>query len=255
MTCSTAQRKPFVPATLAAGERFGKYKGESEKAVRKAEVRPDRALEKIKQAWMRLLELYEVSERIDNRPNSNDRRDILCLEAETHYLIASGFVENINYPAKAVERFTILFDELGVQEHMSEYLMHFLNALVNKGRASRYVLDTRSWPFEPHFLGCGLSGKRLVIHGDCGDLIGCEMVSGKLIVNGNVGDNLGNHMEGGTIVVNGDLVTNECFVYGMKGGEVHINGDMILGRWTRDTSVENIQRGRIYHKRKLIVDK
>jgi glutamate synthase domain-containing protein 1 len=77
------------------------------------------------------------------------------------------------------------------------------------------------------FLGCGLGqdtkGVRIDAYGSTGDYLGSGMDGLEIYVHGNAQDQLGQIMKSGKLVVFGDV--GQTFMYGAKGGEVYVLGN------------------------------
>ena len=77
------------------------------------------------------------------------------------------------------------------------------------------------------FHGCGFgpdSGSvRMDIYGSSGDYIGSGIDGMTIHIHGNAQDQLGQIMKSGTLVIYGD--TGQTFMYGAKGGEVYVMGN------------------------------
>ena len=77
------------------------------------------------------------------------------------------------------------------------------------------------------FHGCGLglgSGEvRIDIYGSSGDYLGSGIDGLSIYVHGNAQDQVGQIMKSGTMVIYGD--TGQTFMYGAKGGEVYVMGN------------------------------
>ncbi|MBW1999962.1 MAG: glutamate synthase [Deltaproteobacteria bacterium] len=77
------------------------------------------------------------------------------------------------------------------------------------------------------FHGCGLgpeSGSvRIDIYGSSGDYLGSGMDGLSIYVHGNAQDQVGQIMKSGKLVIYGD--TGQTFMYGAKGGEVYVMGN------------------------------
>lgn len=82
---------------------------------------------------------------------------------------------------------------------------------------------------------------------------GSVWIGGILIVHGDVDGAVGTRMKGGSIEIFGDvdgwLARRNPHNVGMEmtGGEIHIHG--------RISNIGDVLHGKIFHKRKLIVDK
>jgi glutamate synthase domain-containing protein 1/glutamate synthase domain-containing protein 3 len=77
------------------------------------------------------------------------------------------------------------------------------------------------------FHGCGLGpssgGVRIDIYGSPGDYLGSGIDGLSLYVHGNAQDQVGQIMKSGKVVIYGD--TGQTFMYGAKGGEVYVMGN------------------------------
>ncbi|MFH1351782.1 MAG: glutamate synthase [Pseudomonadota bacterium] len=77
------------------------------------------------------------------------------------------------------------------------------------------------------FHGCGFGpesgGVRLDIYGSSGDYLGSGIDGLSIYVHGNAQDQLGQIMKSGKMVIYGD--TGQTFLYGAKGGEVYVMGN------------------------------
>jgi formylmethanofuran dehydrogenase subunit C len=82
-----------------------------------------------------------------------------------------------------------------------------------------------------HFIGYGMKGGELHIHGDAGRHVGGEMNGGRIKVSGNVGDYAGCEMHGGLIEIAGSAGSLIAAAYpgskkGMTDGTILIGGDV-----------------------------
>jgi len=239
---ATERRIIRVPPAVAFGSKFGKYKPEEEKEVRKVEIKEDNVLKKLKAAWKRF------------------RYDIL-ISWEKNYGVVSGQVKRLEYSSKDVENFCIALAEFQGEEHFGSKAGLFLSALINNGKDTDYVIHTQHLNREIRWLGYGnsrnitvngntggwvgfgMKGGSITVHGDVREAAGMEMKGGAIIVDGNATGRVGGSMKGGSITVNGDA--GGWVGLGMKGGEIHLEGDCQSLACTREG-------GRIYHKGKLI---
>ncbi len=77
------------------------------------------------------------------------------------------------------------------------------------------------------FHGCGLGpdsgGVRIDIYGSSGDYIGSGIDGLSVYIHGNAQDQLGQIMKSGKMVIYGD--TGQTFMYGAKGGHVYVMGN------------------------------
>jgi len=259
---TTEQHSNIQIPQLAARKRFGQYKKEEKKEIRKAEVKKDEKLEPILDRFRRVL------------------------DTPTHgfvpgqYKLCLSMLEGLQCTPGDVAKFSRMVVVFKNEENFDYKAGLFLSALVNHGRHRSYTLVTKDLGREVYRLGYW-NTKNLIIDGDGGFCLGQEMIAGTVLVRGTawrVGSGLrggritveagwdvgsemeageiivkeiaimtiGKSMRGGRIIIEGDVRAEAG--EGMKGGEIHLNGD--CGKIATD-----IQGGKIYHKGKLIVDK
>jgi hypothetical protein len=248
-----------VPA-LAIANKFGKYRPEEEKAVRKVEVVEDETLKQMKEAWKEL-----------------------WLTAH-HHLDAVRLVKPFEYSASDVEKFSIAIAEFQADDDFSFKAGIFLSVLINGGKENDYIIHTAHMAVPIHCIGfnntkcivvegdaggwCGqkMQGGRITVHGNTANalgydmedgcvivtgnatmLVGLSMKNGAIVVKGDAGNQVGTFMEGGSITVNGNV--DDTVGEGMLGGEIRLEGGY------RNIATWNFKHGKIFHKGKLIVDK
>ncbi|MGD2126834.1 MAG: hypothetical protein PVG99_12190 [Desulfobacteraceae bacterium] len=77
------------------------------------------------------------------------------------------------------------------------------------------------------FHGCGFGpdsgGVRIDVYGSCGDYLGSGIDGLSIYVHGNGQDQLGQIMKSGKMVIYGDI--GQTFLYGAKGGEIYVMGN------------------------------
>jgi hypothetical protein len=239
---------------LAASKRFGRYKDESVKTSRKPEVQETEGFKRIMESWISY---------------------IACPKPSTH--------EGFPYTPEDVARFCKALGAFqgSVIGPIESYSGFFLTDVINKGQHEDYHLDVSALPFKINNLGQN-NVKNLIIVGSTGGALGYEMVSGMIVLKGDIcgggypmafgqtgkkmsggiieifGDvtdyTIGEGMSGGKIIINGDVGGEFMFEFGtglvgeyMAGGEIHINGE--------HSGIGSVDRGKIFHKGKLIVDK
>ena len=245
MSEAARRRIVRVPLIVAAGSKFEKYKPEEERDVRKVTVERDAALEQLIAAWKK----YDYV----STPYH--------VEA---YLNALKRIKGLDYSSKDVENFCIALAGFQDEKSFSDKAGHFLSALINNGKDTEYVINTRHLTVEIHGLGhrntksitvngnagaqvgAYMEGGSITVNGNAGEYVGLDMKRGSITVNGNANQHVGYEMEGGCITVNGDADWGVGAYMG--GGEIHIEGDC------KGLS-EQIEGGKIYHKGVLIVDK
>lgn len=205
-----ARRRGSANASATAmGKKFGRYKEEIGKAVRKADVKHSKGLQGIIKAW----KAYKRDER------SGDT-----------YRPPSDCLKGLDYDAGDVEKFCVAIADFqdyflnidgSVNTSRSEDLGRFISALVNDGKDDDYVIITRHLRMPIHHLGYQ-NTKNVTIEGDAGNLLGTDMEDGTIRVKGNVGEYAGCGMKGGRIAMNN---AGAEAGYQMKGGEILIEGN------------------------------
>lgn len=209
---AVCKRIPKDIPPLAAGRRFGRYKKEAEKAVRKADVKHSEGLEQIMKAWDAYKERW--------------RSEGYLLG----YRRVSDFLKDLEYDAEDVGKFCVALaahqeefqDKDGSFGRIkSKHLGTFLSALINNGNGNDFHICTKHLLFPIGDL-CYENTKNVVIEGDVGENLGEFMKSGKIIVN-NTGEFTGYHMKGGEILVEGEV--GNCLGCGMEDGSITVKGN------------------------------
>ena len=103
-----------------------------------------------------------------------------------------------------------------------------------RGRAGAHLTDTaieiEGDLRNVKMIGRGMTGGRIVIHGDVGMYLGAEMRGGRIRVIGSVGSWAAAEMRGGNIQIEGNAGDYLCAglrgsIEGMRGGRVYVAGD------------------------------
>jgi hypothetical protein len=252
--------------SLAIGKRFKGYGQESERNQKKADIRADKVLQQLKDAF-RKTECWYPSEHLE--------------VFDEPYESALENLKGISYTAEDVHKFTIVLSELqGEEGYSSKKAGLFLSALVNNGAERDFMLVLGHIAVPPHCLaykntkniliegdvgrtfGMGFQSGLATIKGSAGEHMGMGMQGGAITVEGNVDFGLGCRLKGGSITVErnaghciGDMMKDGTIrIKGnaghniggmMKGGEIHLEGEHgDLGDYIRG--------GRIFHKEQLI---
>jgi len=230
----------------AARRKFGGYKREEPKVIRKADVavRKDPVIEQLKRVW---------------KAHPLESINILLLGSSYHEEVSAS-IRSQHYSAKDVEHFSLLLFEFDHEKNFSEKAGIFLTALVENGREEDFVIHTSTLGQLVNHLGKGntknilvkgdvgshtatemkkgkitiegdehgyaglrMEGGLIEILGNAGEVIGWDMRNGMIIVHGNAEYNTGNEMGGGEIIVYGDVgfFTGR----GMKGGRLRVKGN------------------------------
>ncbi|MDD5171997.1 MAG: hypothetical protein PHF60_03085 [Candidatus ainarchaeum sp.] len=193
---------------LAILERFGRYKPMEPESVRKVEVAQNPVLEELKKAWVDYCHLPTGGDVMWNIP--------------APYISALSLVKKLSYSAKDVEQFSIALGESQDIKYFGSRAGIFLNALINNGKDTDYVIQTRQLSVPIHYFGDG-NTKNITVEGDLGAYAGTNMKCGSILVRGNAGMEVGRYMSGGTITVEGHASNMPGRM--MRGGVLIIKGD------------------------------
>jgi hypothetical protein len=260
---------------LAMANRFGRYKPEEEKAVRKVEVVEDETLKQLKAAWKAFYYQHIAHTGII----LNSRDDEACYG----YPRALEIVKRLDYSVSDIENFSIALAEFQGEEYFGRKAGTFLSALMNHCNDKEFVIHTAHLANEidslgykntknitvkgnaglgvgHHMLGGSITVEgnvddnagdsigdgHITIKGSAGSSVGNSMSGGSILVEGDVGANCGNRMADGTITVNGDA--GRSIGEDMEGGEIRIGGDI--------EGISKLMRhGKIFQKGELIFEK
>ena len=202
-----AKQKQQIHVTqLAAGKRFGRYKKEDKKEVRKAEVKEDEILENLKQIWQLI-----VFSMIPDDEN-DDEIYAKCLDK----------LKGVNCSSKDFELFSLALIGLTEEDFFQRKAGLFLSALIAYGKNETYLLQTKNLNLEIECFGYE-NRKNIIVEGDVSECLGNLMSDGKIIVKGNAEKYAGQGLSGGSIIINGD--TGEGTGSLMDGGFIEVHGD------------------------------
>ncbi|HEY5585105.1 MAG TPA: glutamate synthase [Ruminiclostridium sp.] len=95
-----------------------------------------------------------------------------------------------------------------------------INEQVRNTTDTDIVLDE---VYGQRYIGCGISGKTIIINGTPGNALGAYMNGANVIVNGNAQDATGDTMNDGLIIIHGNC--GDTTGYGMRGGKIIIKGN------------------------------
>jgi glutamate synthase domain-containing protein 3 len=73
------------------------------------------------------------------------------------------------------------------------------------------------------FVGCGMSGKSIIINGTPGNALGAYLDGGEIVVNGNAQDAVGDTMNDGRIIIHGSA--GDALGYARRGGVIYVKGN------------------------------
>ena len=204
---ATARKtKPTHVHALAVSKRFGRYKTEDPKPIRKKDQKIDRVLEQLKEAWAKY---------------KHDKDEGVGIGCSKVLLLTW----RIKYSSRDVEKFSLALVEFQDEEDFRYKAGIFLSSLINNGKDGDYVIHTRYLDKKIHWLGF-MNRKNIVIEGNVGHFLGAFMEGGTIVLNGNCGDDLGHFMAGGSIILNGAFAQpGQIF-----GGAIYFSGKIIAGR-------------------------
>jgi hypothetical protein len=199
---------------LMAGKRFGRYKKEAEKALRKMDVREDQTLRQLIDAW--------TAFRLSNEEILVDG-GIYVDDCWRVYENACAELTKVSYSSADVTRFGLKLAEFeyGLDFHFLAGL--FLTALANMRGERSFTIHTAHLGSPLHYLGME-NTRDLIVLGDVGYNAGNNMQDGSMLIEGNALGSLGACMRQGTIHVTGDAGND--IGYGMTGGEIVVDGDV-----------------------------
>ena len=245
-------------SSAPARKKFQGYMSETPLLIRIADVRGNKGLETLREAFH---EYCSILEKEDHRE-----------ENYVHYKLAFLLLKNRRFSVKNINDFLIVYnDEVKGANHGGKRCSdgevgQFISGAMSASKARKLKLTTKTLEFKLEDFGIG-NTKDIEVDGDVGELAFCNMESGLVEINGNAKEGLGYCMEGGRIILRGDLILSElemtsnyyfCTGYHMTGGEIHIEGNIVTPYETAEVErllEEAAEGGKIYHKGKLVVDK
>lgn len=95
-----------------------------------------------------------------------------------------------------------------------------LNKTIRESSEEKFELDN---VLGQRYIGAGLSGKEILIHGTPGNALGAYLNGSKIIVHGNAQDAIGDTMNDGAIIVHGNC--GDTTGYAMRSGEIYVKGN------------------------------
>jgi hypothetical protein len=205
----TRGRKPTDISRTAADKRFGKYKGETEKAVRTADVNENHALSLLRKIW--------------------ETHDVKGNHIKMEYDKVHALLQGIGISADDVKQFSVMLMDLMEDKRFPTKAGVFLSAMINLMEEDSVEIDVRHLEGKVNYLGMR-NKKNVTIFGDLGSCAFELMESGTVLINGDVRRGLGYWMKNGEIIVEGN-VRRECGAM-MRGGRITVRGDTsgVIGR-------------------------
>lgn len=95
-----------------------------------------------------------------------------------------------------------------------------LNRLIKASKECQLTVENVN---GQRYIGTGVSGKNIVIHGTAGNGTGAYLNECNLTIFGNVQDAVGDAMNNGEIVIHGSA--GDTLGYAMRGGQIYVKGD------------------------------
>jgi formylmethanofuran dehydrogenase subunit C len=184
--------------------RFGKYKPEEEKAVRKVEVAGSEVLRQLREAWKSV---------------SDDGR----ISPDSMYARCKRAVKRLRCSAEDISRFNVSMTEFQDETGFKFKAGLFLSALINISKDSEFIIHTNHLVQPIDYLGYK-NTKSITVNGDVHDDAGARMKSGSMTVNGNAGMCIGDLMRGGTLTIRGS--TGNAVGSGMWGGSIVVEANV-----------------------------
>jgi hypothetical protein len=236
-------RGPQGNASMAARKRFGRYKKEGVKELKRVHVKGDQITRALAEAFGRFL-TYTFDKALEDGEKSGS----VDIRIEI-YAKAVESLKGLDYSSLDVERFCFVLPQIidGIDaQSMSRYHTGlFLSAIVNEGRGNTFRINIEQFNPAVESL-CYKNQKDVSIKGDVGCHLGYGMLSGTIHIDGSTRALVGYGMCGGRIIVEGKA---RGAGMRMKGGEIHMHGEM------EDLRGSNVTRGKIFHRGKLIIDR
>jgi len=232
-TTRTAKKQEQMNATiLAVSKRFGMYKDEKKKEVKKADIKEDHVLKELKRIWY----LWKF-------PNEFSYE--LVGDLEKYYKLVLNSLhglKTLKCTPEDVERFSIALADFQEEEDFSKKAGVFLSVVINWARGMDYTIQTEHLEEPIDYIGFK-NLKNITVKGNVGENVGAIMLRGSITVEGNAGDWIAPNIVGGKIVIKGDA--GKFIAESTTGGEIHLEGKY------GDISSEG-KGVKIYHKGELI---
>jgi hypothetical protein len=160
-------RSSAIPSQLAAGKRFGRYKKESAKRAREAEVRETPGLKRLIEAW----------EKFDPPPKYFPPGEIL------NHLLNTGAC---HYDAEDVRMFSIALAEYQDVPNFSNKAGSFLSAVIEFLNDRKVTVVTAGLALPLNFFG-RRNNKDVTVIGNLGEQVGMGMrENGVISIDGDV---------------------------------------------------------------------
>jgi formylmethanofuran dehydrogenase subunit C len=216
--------RPITPSisaapALSAGNRFRRYKRESDKTLRQNKVRQNATLKELIEAYQGFVPDYR----------SIDMPDWYVRQTK-RYLDLVDAVRCIECTAEDIEAFSIAIVGLLREDDfldknrfcISSLIGLYMSALINSSEERDFRIHTQHLGFHPAYLGYR-NEKNLTILGSTGHCLGLDMLAGSITVEDDVEGKVGKNMRGGAIAIQGNVFGEVGS--GMRGGEILVDGD------------------------------
>jgi formylmethanofuran dehydrogenase subunit C len=200
-TAAARERKPTDVSRVAAGKRFGRYKGETERAIRKADVKEDETVARLIEAW--------------------ESHDVRGNRMEKEYDKVHTLLEGLGISAEDIELFSVALTDFLDEKRFPAKAGLFLSAMINLSKDEPIALDVTHIPVKLRFLGIK-NRKDVIVTGDLGEYSFERMEGGSVVVHGST-KRAGHGLKGGSLTIHGN-VRGDCGAY-MEGGSIHVKGE------------------------------
>lgn len=210
MLTVTQRNTSRVAPVTAFNDLFGKYKKEIPSEVRRVQVREDKTLQQLADAWGKL----EGSGML--------WFSIIPGPYDKGYFQALRLIRKIDYTAEDVEKFSIALADFQDEAKFAQKAGRFLSALINNCSEKEFVIHTGHLTMPIDNLGY-LNRKNITVEGSVGISVGSNMIKGIITVNGDAGTNTAFRMKGGEIIIRDDA--GNGIGGAARGGIVEVQGE------------------------------
>ena len=210
----TQQR--IVTEKTDARKKFGRFKPDPPKQVRRARVERNNAVEQITDA-VKELDAHIVRKSSDVA-RGRDKGRLVDMIYEKAAELAAGIECNAN----DITAFSLTMHENEKEMFFATSAGMVISALINKSEDQDHLIHAEFLTGAIAFVGYR-NTKNITIEGKC-NFIGYEMTAGKIIVNGNAMSRIGREMKGGEIHIMGAYTSLDDDI---KGGKIFHNGRLV----------------------------
>lgn len=214
-----AHHPPTGDASLCAIKRFGKYKGDTEKAVRTVTMKESEGLRNLESAWKAF--------KFDTAARCESSEDVLYEDILYHLI--EDFIQNRNMiiASRDVTEFSIIISKFSKENDFTTKAGIFLSVAAKLCEGEEVVLDVQGLSRPLDCLGYRNAGKTIRITGDAGDYLGSCMDGGAIYVSGDAGTGIGECGEGGEIHISGGIKDIDDYI--SSDTKVFVKGKHVFG--------------------------